>query len=695
MKARTFGLALAAAALIIGTAAAQSPSASDLYFEALRQQENKGDLTKAIETYKSIIDRYPADPIVPKALLELATCYETTRQPEAATVYARIVRDFGTSSAAATARTRLARLDQKTPAISTREIWEEAADWVSPDGKYLSFIDWETGDLATRELPSGRVRRLTNNGKWNGDFADAPVPSKDGKSILYSWFTEKSGTYDLRVVSRDGGAHRVLVANVQGTALRPVGWLSDGKRVVYLKLSNVIEGTTRTPVADVYVVGIEGGQAAIAKRIDRRIDRISGAARLSPKGDFLAYEIPTAVGKPERDIHILSLADGSTSTFAPHLANDRVLDWYPSGDRILFVSDRGGKAELWSGPVTNGRGQGEPTMVRSDAGSIWPTGFTTKGDFYYGLTKQDSGIRVATLDSAGKHSGQMMRLQGRYQTGQTQAAWSPDGSQIAYVQTTKFDSVRPARGGQEAAKRLAVQTLATGDVRLYDLGMLNMQRPSWSADGKMIYLQGNTGQDGQGAYRVDLVTGQLSAIGTRGGGNPVNEPQRQWPAVLPDGRSLLLYRASSVLVDGTPARYELVLRDLVARTERVIIADLSNFALSADGRWIAVRQRTAKDGRMVIMPAIGGEGRTILENTKGEPIAPMTWSPDGRFIYMFRLGDSGRDLWRVPVDGSAPTDTGIRVDGVVNGISVNRDGRIAISSDQMSTSTWVMTGLVK
>ena len=683
MNARTFGLGLVAAALMITAVAAQSPSASDLYFEALRQQEIKGDIAKAIETYKSIVDRYPSDPIVPKALLELATCYETTRQPEAPAVYARIVRDFGGTSAATTARARMAGLDQRAPAVSMRQVWAEAADRVSPDGKYLSFTDWETGDLAIRELSSNRTRRVTNNGKWNDDFAEMPIPSSSGKLIMYTWFSEKTGAYDLRVISRDGGEPTVVVEGKKGVNMSTVGWMPGEKQLVYVHFESL---TNKQESAELRVVSVTGRDRKTVTRLPASFR----APRLSPAGDFVAFDAPAGPGKPERDLQITSLSDGSTWALAPHPSSDNLIDWSPSGDRILFGSDRGGKAELWSIPVVKGRANGNATMVHSGLGLIASAGLTTKGDFYYVQIKQDAGVRMATLDAAGKTSGSMTRLEGRYQTGQTQAAWSPDGRQLAYVQATKFDTGRPARSGA-SDKSLAIQTPATGEIRLYDIGMINMQRPAWSPDGKTIFLQGNTAQDGQGIYRVDLATGQLAAVVTKGATNPQTEPSRQWPGALADGRSLVFLRTTPEQSAGS-----LVVRDLAAGTERVILSDVNNFALSPDGRWIVAKQRTAKDGRMTILPVTGGEGRAILENTKVEVLNPLAWSADSRFIYMFKQGESDRQLWRVSSDGGAATDTGIRISaGPINGLSVDRDGRIAISSDQVSTTTWVMTGLFR
>jgi beta-lactamase regulating signal transducer with metallopeptidase domain len=57
----------------------------------------------------------------------------------------------------------------RPPAMVIRRVWANAGDpqfsgAPSPDGKYLSYVNWNTGDLAVYELASGTNRNLTNEG---------------------------------------------------------------------------------------------------------------------------------------------------------------------------------------------------------------------------------------------------------------------------------------------------------------------------------------------------------------------------------------------------------------------------------------------------------------------------------------------------------------------------------------------------
>jgi len=63
----------------------------------------------------------------------------------------------------AVAATVLAEQDS-TPLVA-RRVWGgpdvDLFGGVSPDGRYLSFVDWESGNIAVRELATGETRLVT------------------------------------------------------------------------------------------------------------------------------------------------------------------------------------------------------------------------------------------------------------------------------------------------------------------------------------------------------------------------------------------------------------------------------------------------------------------------------------------------------------------------------------------------------
>ena len=87
---------------------------------------------------------------------------------------------------------------------------------VSPDGRYLAYTDWTTGDLAVRDLATGQDRRVTNKGPLAKvvEFAEFFMQfSGDGKRLAHIW--DKNG-YEIRLINVDGSGSRFIYRNKPG-----------------------------------------------------------------------------------------------------------------------------------------------------------------------------------------------------------------------------------------------------------------------------------------------------------------------------------------------------------------------------------------------------------------------------------------------------------------------------------------------
>ena len=122
----------------------------------------------------------------------------------------------------------------------TRLLWDDATDLggtATADGRLLSFADWETGNLAVRDLVSGRTKRVTKEGYPTGEVEHSAF-SPDGKWIAYSWLDESSAdraVYELRVISIDGTQERTLRrGGAESTYWEPQTWSPGGKWIVAL-----------------------------------------------------------------------------------------------------------------------------------------------------------------------------------------------------------------------------------------------------------------------------------------------------------------------------------------------------------------------------------------------------------------------------------------------------------------------------
>ena len=136
------------------------------------------------------------------------------------------------------ARARLAALkarSREAPSLATlRLVWKgpeiELMGAPSPDGRYICYTDWDTGDLAIHDLTTGQNRRLTGQKAWDGTFAETSRWSPDGRQIAYTW--ERGDTAEVRVVGLDGAPPRVLLQDKQYPWATVEDWSPDGRQIL-------------------------------------------------------------------------------------------------------------------------------------------------------------------------------------------------------------------------------------------------------------------------------------------------------------------------------------------------------------------------------------------------------------------------------------------------------------------------------
>ena len=218
------GLALLAA---LALAVAGQQSAEQLYKSGLYEEEVSGDLTKAIGIYQDILKRFPdSREVAANAQLHIGLCYEKSGAQEAQKAFQKVIENYPEQAEAVRlARDKLAvLLGARAPVRSQdtdfrlRQVWTgpetDTCGAVSPDGRYLSFVDWMTGDLAIRELATGTNRRLTNKGSWqqSPEFALFSKWSPDSRRIVYQWYN-KDEIYELRVFHIQDSTARTFYRN--------------------------------------------------------------------------------------------------------------------------------------------------------------------------------------------------------------------------------------------------------------------------------------------------------------------------------------------------------------------------------------------------------------------------------------------------------------------------------------------------
>ena len=134
---------------------------------AIKTETVDGNLRGAIEQYKKIAALPGAGrATVATALLRMGQCYEklgAADTREARKAYEQVVREYADQAGIVTqARVRLAALGGPGGGLVTRRVLPDASGVrgvLTADGKYISHIDRDTGDIVQFEVASGQTER--------------------------------------------------------------------------------------------------------------------------------------------------------------------------------------------------------------------------------------------------------------------------------------------------------------------------------------------------------------------------------------------------------------------------------------------------------------------------------------------------------------------------------------------------------
>jgi len=510
---------------VISIQANAAESISVLLQKGIYAEETEGDLDAAIKIYKEIVTEVEANrTLVAQAQYRLGMCQVKKGDGSAAAeAFRRILERFPEQlELVSRTRAELSALGRPVSATVVRQVWSPAIDTegsVTADGKLLSFVDWDTGDVAIRNLETGENRRLTNKGSWtdSSEMAMYPIISRDGTHVVYCWLN-KEELYDLRVVSVTNPEVRV-VSKESHFWCNPEDWSPDGKRFV-------------AQIQDEETLFIRLSIVSLEKDDERELKSFGllppSTVRFSPNGDFLVYSRRPNIETPENDIYLLEIATGMEQPLIQHPSNDDVLGWSPDGKALLFASDRGGSIDLWSAPIKGGKVLGEPAMLRPHLGDVDPIGILSDGRFFYGVKKGGTSINRAKIDfESGKVIEVPERIRLRTPPYFSFFAVSPDGRKLVY---------RTRKRNRSMMSLVDIETFQEKDL----FGMWQYQyniAPHWSDDGHTIMFRGQR-RDGTAEFiLLDTDSGAKTLLSSDKGG-----PYVDWNGESANGDQLLYVR---------------------------------------------------------------------------------------------------------------------------------------------------------
>lgn len=207
-------------------------------------------------------------------------------------------------------------------------------DW-SPDGRYLAMVDiveeQETLRLVRLELATGEVHPMEYD--YSATEHDVqPKYSPDGQWLVFRRGANPRS--ELHLIPAEGGIGRPLTA--MGSRIYGFDWVAGGRRIWFCAerdgqpaLWQVgLEGAIPTPVSDRCTIGLSAASAS----------------------NTLVFEDVSS----EDDVMLLG-NDGAEASVFVSTRSERDASFSPSGEQVIFVSDRSGEDQIWLGELATGQ----------------------------------------------------------------------------------------------------------------------------------------------------------------------------------------------------------------------------------------------------------------------------------------------------------------------------------------------------
>ena len=672
---------------------AQSQESAEQFYEAaLFKKEAEGDLEGAIKIFQKIIAEFPENrKMAAKAQFQIGICYEKLGLKEAQKAFKKVVDNYPEQTEMVNvAKQKLSRLlraktviEKGDKQLRMRKVFTgHPRDFVgapSPDGRYLSTVDWETGDLAIKEIPTGKLRRLTHkdNLKKSYEYALLSIWSPDGKKVAYSWFNEGE-FFELRIIGLDGSEPRILYRNKEKFLVKPFEWSPDGKHI----LAGLGEYQRVTQIATISVLD---GSVQILK------EGLINSGLYSSDGNFIIYDfVSLAQESRGSDIALLPVQGGEEIPLVRHPAHDFSLCWDPHGKRLLFMSDRTGNMDIWALEVQDGKPQGKAYLVKKNMGRISPLGFTEDGSLYYEIHTSMEDVYTATLDLE-KNSilAPPKRAERLFIGANLSPDFSPDGKYLAYISKRTFGP------GRFEPLAICILSLESGKKRELFPDLENMRFIRWSADGKNFFSFGFDKKRLKGLYSIDAQTGETDLILKC----KIFEEFILEIDVFPDGKKIV-YKKYKRGKAGTGNILSIRVRDIQSGKEKEIYhkenaSESYYVALSPDGEWIAFEDKVPL-WNLNVIKVTGGEPRELCRMKSGESLSSFDWRPDSQEIFFTKWikGKKLTQLWRLSLEGEEPQQIELPI-RVMREFCFHPDGkRIAFSAAYRESEIWVMENLL-
>jgi len=489
---------------------------------------------------------------------------------------------------------------------------------ISADGKYVAYSSaaGEGEDVRVRQVTTGVDVEVIPAGAWR---INAITFSPDGYFIWVVRYPRSINVSEVVQAPVVGGEARQILKNVDSS----IAFAPDGKRIAFMR------GHPRIGEWYAYTANADGTneRLLVTKKLPEQFSSTGPA--WSPDGQRIAFsatERTAGSDRPASGIDFIGADNGSEQfvrTVSPGTAGR--LNWTHDGSALITsqysLSSR--STQIWVIPYPIG----PPRQITNDL-SNYSDAVTTADSSVISAVRSSSNGRLWIVDGPPGGPGAPDARPRRIAT--------PAGGDVGFVAFTP------------EGKLAYTNYLAHGaELAIMDADGAHPRELTHGASASHLtpcgpYLVFSSYRsNARGLYRVDAEGNNETRL-TSG--------LDYAPSCSPDGRSVLFVRSESgrqavsrVSADG-------------GEVEQLYNDWSFSPSFSPDGSQLAFGiQPVRAPAEIVVRPAAGqGPERKLGAGILGE-FGRFQWSPDGKGFDFVRVHDGVGNLWRLPLDGGAPS----------------------------------------
>jgi Tol biopolymer transport system component/DNA-binding winged helix-turn-helix (wHTH) protein len=492
---------------------------------------------------------------------------------------------------------------------------------VSPDGKYIAYIQSERGQesLWVRQVKiAGGIQVVAPA----GDRFVGITFSPDSNSIFYVKYGKDLATSGLYQAPALGGAARRILTDIDSQ----ISFAPDKKHFAFVR-NDLSRKESHLIIAN--TDNSEQRHLAVHPSVHWTTD---GAPAWSPDGEIIIrqarIETPDSANTKTHLVEV-RVADGRQTILNTHQWDAiQAIEWLADGTGLIVAARDNASLiahQLWqvdypggeARPITKDSNNYSSASVTADMKSL-VTILHRRITNLWVVPRDRVSDAVRILSGNSKDLGWLLGVE-----------WLRDGKIIYGSTASGKEDIWLMNADGSNQKQLTTTPGANFE-------------PTVSADGRTMAYASKAADGSTHLWKMNLDTGESVQL-TNGAYDlrPDISPDGRWVAYMSITKSMATVWKTSIDGSGAPIQ----LSDKLSSVPRV----------SPDGRFIACfyRPQVNEYSKLAIIPSDGGDPIKVFDKSPTIIVeAGIQWTPDGRALTFVDNRDGVSNIWLQPLDGS-------------------------------------------